>query len=493
MSADESSVDCEIVAPSISSELFPSGPSGARQKAVRVGSVESPAIALISGVLSPLAVVISLAICMLCFRQRPSTNYMALGIAAFLFSQQAFRRLDSQLSRGETLSAHLRLWYLVVGWISVLGSLSIFGLLLNVAQLYSRPVIFSWFWLTPIALLLASHLGERAARQALSTARRHVIVGADGVGAELARRIQSAARHGKFMGFFDFRSPERLPELGRQHLAGHCRDLAAFVRDHSIGAIYIALPISNAPRIEELLLELRDTTASVYFVPNVFSFDLIQPRCSAIDGIAVISICDTPFYGMNAVRKRLLDLTLAICALLLSWPLLLVLAIVVRLSSPGPIIFKQRRYGLHGEEIVIYKFRTMTVCEDGVDIAQAGRDDERTTSLGRFLRRSSLDELPQIFNVLEGKMSFVGPRPHAVAHNEHYRRLISGYMIRHKIRPGITGWAQINGYRGETETIEKMRRRVACDIEYLRNWSIWLDLKIVAKTAFMLFEGRNAY
>jgi putative colanic acid biosynthesis UDP-glucose lipid carrier transferase len=157
------------------------------------------------------------------------------------------------------------------------------------------------------------------------------------------------------------------------------------------------------------------------------------------------------------------------------------------------VLFKQRRYGLNGEEILVYKFRTMTVCEDSERISQAVRCDARVTPIGRLLRRRSLDELPQIFNVLAGQMSFVGPRPHAVAHNEQYRRLISGYMIRHKIRPGITGWAQINGHRGETDTLEKMRGRVECDLEYLKNWSVWLDLKIVSKTALMVFSDRNAY
>jgi putative colanic acid biosynthesis UDP-glucose lipid carrier transferase len=295
------------------------------------------------------------------------------------------------------------------------------------------------------------------------------------------------------MGFFDFRSPERLPDMARAHYAGHCRQLATFIREHAIDAIYIALPLSNAPRIEEMLRELRDTTASVYFVPNVFAFQLIQPRCVEINGMAVVSICDTPFHGMNAIRKRSMDLLLGCCALLLVWPLLLLLAVLVKVSSPGPVLFRQRRYGLHGEEIVIYKFRSMTVCEDNHSIAQAIRDDERVTPIGRLLRRTSLDELPQIFNVLAGKMSFVGPRPHAVAHNEQYRRLINGYMIRHKIRPGITGWAQVNGYRGETDTVEKMRRRVECDLEYLKNWSVWLDLKIISKTALRVFDDRNAY
>jgi putative colanic acid biosynthesis UDP-glucose lipid carrier transferase len=207
----------------------------------------------------------------------------------------------------------------------------------------------------------------------------------------------------------------------------------------------------------------------------------------------VFSICDSPLYGMNGFWKRGFDIMLAAFVLLLFWPALLGVALAIKLSSPGPVLFKQRRYGLNGEEILVYKFRSMTVCEDGPVVAQASRQDNRVTRLGAFLRRRSLDELPQILNVIEGKMSFVGPRPHAVAHNEEYRKLIKGYMIRHKVRPGITGWAQINGLRGETSTVEKMQRRVQYDLDYLKNWSLALDLKIIAKTALTVFQDRNAY
>jgi putative colanic acid biosynthesis UDP-glucose lipid carrier transferase len=196
---------------------------------------------------------------------------------------------------------------------------------------------------------------------------------------------------------------------------------------------------------------------------------------------------------MSGFWKRAFDLLLAFVLLLLGWPALLAVALAIKLSSPGPVLFKQRRYGLHGEEILVYKFRSMTVCEDGPVVAQAIQRDSRVTRLGAFLRRTSFDELPQILNVLEGKMSFVGPRPHAVAHNEEYRKLISGYMIRHKVRPGITGWAQVNGLRGETSTVDIMRRRVQYDLDYLKNWSLALDLKIIARTALTVLQGRNAY
>jgi putative colanic acid biosynthesis UDP-glucose lipid carrier transferase len=204
-------------------------------------------------------------------------------------------------------------------------------------------------------------------------------------------------------------------------------------------------------------------------------------------------MCETPFFGYRAIAKRTTDVLISAAALLLAAPLMIAVALLVRLSSPGPIIFRQRRYGLNGEEIVVYKFRTMTVTDDGATIVQATKYDPRMTRIGRFLRRYSLDELPQLINVLEGPMSLVGPRPHAVAHNEHYRKLISGYMVRHKVKPGITGLAQVNGLRGETKNIEQMEQRIRFDLEYLRTWSLRLDLEILLKTILCVFNDAKAF
>jgi putative colanic acid biosynthesis UDP-glucose lipid carrier transferase len=286
-----------------------------------------------------------------------------------------------------------------------------------------------------------------------------------------------------------------LPDVAGKSVTADCaaRDFADFVRRNSITRVYLALPISATPRIEELLKELRDTTASIYFAPNIFAFDLLQSRSVDINGMPVLSVCDSPFQGASALWKRAFDIGLATIVLLLGWPAFLILGLAIKLSSSGPVIFKQRRYGLNGEEILVYKFRSMTVCEDGAVVAQAVERDCRVTPVGAFLRRTSFDELPQILNVLEGTMSFVGPRPHAVAHNEEYRKLISGYMVRHKVRPGITGWAQVNGLRGETPTVDKMQRRVQFDLEYLKNWSLGLDFKIIVRTALLILKDRNAY
>jgi putative colanic acid biosynthesis UDP-glucose lipid carrier transferase len=197
--------------------------------------------------------------------------------------------------------------------------------------------------------------------------------------------------------------------------------------------------------------------------------------------------------GLNSMVKRTSDIVLSSLILLLLTPLMLAIAVAVRMSSPGPIIFRQRRYGLYGEEIIVYKFRSMKVMENGDAVVQARQNDDRVTRIGRFLRRTSLDELPQFINVLQGRMSIVGPRPHAVAHNEQYRKLIKGYMLRHKVKPGITGWAQVNGLRGETATLDKMEARIQYDLDYLRNWSLWLDLWIVLKTVKVVLTRENAF
>jgi putative colanic acid biosynthesis UDP-glucose lipid carrier transferase len=219
----------------------------------------------------------------------------------------------------------------------------------------------------------------------------------------------------------------------------------------------------------------------------------MQARFDNVGGMPVIAIRESPFMGLNSTIKRASDIALASVILLLLAPLMLAIALAVRLTSPGPVIFRQRRYGLYGEKIIVYKFRSMTVAEDGDTVVQAKRNDQRVTPIGGLLRRTSLDELPQFINVLQGRMSIVGPRPHAVAHNEQYRKLIKGYMLRHKVKPGITGWAQVNGLRGETATLDKMEARIQYDLDYLRNWSLWLDLWIILKTVKVVLTRENAH
>jgi putative colanic acid biosynthesis UDP-glucose lipid carrier transferase len=212
-----------------------------------------------------------------------------------------------------------------------------------------------------------------------------------------------------------------------------------------------------------------------------------------VAGLPVVSVYESPFYGIDGWVKRAEDVVIGSLIMVLIAPFLLLIGLGIKLTSPGPVLFKQRRYGLKGEIVEVWKFRSMSVCDDGATVVQAQKNDARVTRFGAFLRRTSLDELPQFINVLQGQMSIVGPRPHAVAHNEQYRRLIHGYMLRHKVKPGITGWAQINGWRGETDTLDKMQGRVDCDLAYVRNWSLWLDIKIIFMTILKGFVGRNVY
>jgi putative colanic acid biosynthesis UDP-glucose lipid carrier transferase len=331
-----------------------------------------------------------------------------------------------------------------------------------------------------------------------------VIAGAGHLAARLSERIDRSPHLGiQLAGCFDDRASDRqqIRESDRNNtngsahntLLGGIDSLALYAKRHRTDQIYITLPMTSQPRILKLLEELRDTTASIYFVPDIFVADLIQARTDNIAGMPVLAVCETPFHGINGIIKRLSDIVLASAILALIAPVMLMIAVGIKRTSPGPVFFKQRRYGLDGREIYVYKFRSMTVCEDGGEIKQATRDDQRVTRFGAFLRASSLDELPQFINVLQGRMSVVGPRPHAVAHNEMYRKLISGYMIRHKVRPGITGLAQVNGERGETATLERMQARINYDLDYLRNWSLLLDLQIILKTIFVVLKKQNAY
>jgi putative colanic acid biosysnthesis UDP-glucose lipid carrier transferase len=382
-------------------------------------------------------------------------------------------------------------------WVWIAGLLLLTGLATGYFYDFSMRVLGNWLWVAPLAQV-AGHLSLRAAAPQLlklrGPAQGAVIVGVNDQGVSLARQITGSAYSGiELLGFFDDRGEDRRAAGGGHPLIGKIDDLPDFVKKHRVQSIYLSLPMASRPRILQILDGLKDTTASIYFVPDMFITDLIQGRSDSVCGVTVISVCDTPFRGSNRVLKRCSDVVLSILILLAIFPVMLLIAVLVKMDSPGPAIFRQRRYGLDGDEIVVYKFRSMAVTEDGNVIQQARKNDLRLTRLGSFLRRTSLDELPQFLNVLQGRMSIVGPRPHAVAHNELYRKVIKGYMVRHKVRPGITGWAQVNGQRGETDTLEKMQARIDFDLDYLRNWSLQLDFFIILKTVRLIFNDRMAH
>jgi putative colanic acid biosynthesis UDP-glucose lipid carrier transferase len=385
----------------------------------------------------------------------------------------------------------------VMPWFFLSGLILLFGYSTGYLGMFPPDLVMAWMLITPVAMWAAHRVVRKNLPRLLlleGGRRRAIIVGAGNLGTELRGRLANDKALGvDVVGFFDDRAIQRTGLSDPKKLLGRLNAVPEYVNRNGIDLVYITLPMASQPRTLTLLDALRDTTASVYFVPDIFVSDLIQARIDHIHGMPIVALTESPTLGVSGIGKRISDLIIASLILLLIWPLLLIVAAGVKLSSPGPIIFKQRRYGLDGHEILIYKFRSMSVTEDGGTINQASRADPRITRLGAFIRKTSLDELPQFINVLQGRMSVVGPRPHAVAHNEQYRKLIKGYMLRHKVKPGITGWAQVNGLRGETDTLDKMRARIQYDIDYIRNWSPMFDLMIIGKTLIVVWRDQNAY
>jgi putative colanic acid biosysnthesis UDP-glucose lipid carrier transferase len=439
-----------------------------------------------------------------------------MGVGLFVF----FADMKNVYRSWRTGSMRTEILYTAEAWIAVFVGLFAIGSIWP-TLVYPAGVMLTWLVATSF-LLAASRIG---ARHLLRIARRHGLntkrLAIAGTG-QLAHHVARTIARNNWMGFravglFDHRQP--IGEAGprnRGETSKSLRSIVDLAKNGEIDTVFIALPTSQCAReIDTLIEALGDTTASVYLledrrrprlpwlsrsdeadsdaIPRPLQHDPLHRCRMEIGGIPAVSVFETPFLGASGWLKRIEDIVISTIALLLLAVPMLAIAIGVKQSSPGPILFKQRRYGLAGEEIEVWKFRSMTVCEDGDDVIQARRTDPRVTAFGAFIRRTSLDELPQFINVLLGSMSIVGPRPHAVSHNEHYRKLVGGYMLRHKVKPGITGLAQINGWRGETDTIEKMAKRVELDLDYIRNWSLWLDLTIVARTLATGFSGKNAF
>ncbi len=392
---------------------------------------------------------------------------------------------------------------LIMTWLMTLAGLLLLGYLLKVAHTVSRVTLTFWAVITPVALLVVRQLIRSFLYQLRKEGRNTrsvVIIGANENAKRLAAEISRMPWAGlRLLGFVtqehegsvcvqdESSSGLSVPVLGT------LEDLFARARDGGVDMVYIATPTSEREVIESVIHELGDSTVSIFVVPDFHTAAVMQGNWVSLGGIPTVSIIDDPAQGLDAVAKRLEDLLLAGAALAFFALPMLLIALGVKLSSPGPVFYKQRRYGLSGRSFNMLKFRSMSVTEKDEEFVQASRNDTRVTPFGAFLRRTSLDELPQFLNVLNGEMSVVGPRPHAAAHNEEFRSRISGYMLRHKAKPGITGLAQVNGFRGETDTDEKMRERVRFDVEYINNWSIWMDLAIVLKTPWVLFTAKNAY
>lgn len=385
---------------------------------------------------------------------------------------------------------------IAIVWLTVLALLLAIGFALHVTSQYSRISLGVWVLAVPVLMVslrvFLRYRIEHNARHGVGI-RILAFVGANRTADLMAQHFNNRIWSGlRVAGVYDDRAVKRL-EISDLSLVG---DFAALVRDARAGhldSVFITLPIDAEQRISHLVRDLADTTASVFIVPASYILERNHANWREVAGHPIISVYDSPFFGVSGILKRIEDVAVSSLILLLISPLLLAIAAAVRFTSPGPVIFKQRRYGLNGQIVEVWKFRSMTVTENGDTVVQATRGDRRITSVGAFLRSTSLDELPQFFNVLQGHMSIVGPRPHAVSHNEQYRALIHGYMLRHKVKPGITGWAQINGWRGETDSMEKMVKRVEYDMQYIHNWSLVMDVRIIAATIFKGFRSANAY
>lgn len=422
-------------------------------------------------------------------------GYRAAIVTAVLLTLLIFPASKIYRSwRGAGFATEIRRVWLA--WAGVLLGTLLVGWALKATEEYSRIWLAEWF--SGAAVLLAIHRSTarallRLVRTVGIDTRRVLLVGATPAG----RRIVEATRANPWMGLnvigyiatpYDQLTIANLPRLGTLDKLLARGNVAEYDQ------LWIALPMHAAEDIHRLNQTLNDSAVTVRFVPDLFGYELLNQQASQIAGLPVITLRGSRIVGYARFAKSVEDRVLAALILALVSPLMVLLAVGVKLSSPGPVFFKQRRLGLGGRSVEVWKFRSMSAHTeaDGV-VTQCTRGDPRTTRFGRFIRRFSLDELPQFLNVVGGTMSIVGPRPHALEHDHHYKALINGYAQRHQVKPGITGWAQVNGLRGETNTVEKMAERVKFDMTYIRNWSLWLDLRIIAKTFVIVFSGKNAY
>ncbi len=424
--------------------------------------------------------------------------YVPVVLGAILLQANVFH--FAGLYRFET---YTNLFYqigrLLVAWSFVIFVLITVAFLTKTSAQFSRGWILIWFASTLCTLIFFRvTLYTRICRWAAGgrLIRTIAIIGAGEQCQRLLRYLGDLRGSNiRIAGVFDDRKDSRVPEFIEGHpRIGDTDDLIEFARQNRIDQIIIALPWSAEERLMTIMRKLRTLPVDVCLSPDMIGFHLLYSTFSRVGAVPVLNVFNKPLSDWKLLTKELEDRFLGAAILLLILPLMLLVALLIKLGSRGPVFFRQTRYGFNNQEIEVWKFRTMRH-EPGPDasVPQATRDDPRVTLFGRFLRRSSLDEMPQIFNVLRGDMSLVGPRPHAVPHNEYYDGIVNEYASRHRVKPGITGWAQVNGWRGETDTVEKMQRRVEHDIHYIDNWSIAFDLKILLMTAFAVFRGENAY
>ncbi len=458
---------------------------------------------LIVGVLRAADVVVMALAAVLAFWLRHDTLEMPLLYVLAVLFATLLTASYMQMARLYVFT-HLENFVQLVGrlsmtWTAVMLSLIALAYFTQTSVAFSRAFVLGWFALTfagfiLVRLLLLLQIDQWRRDRLLSL--NVAIVGAGEVGQHLVRQLKSQAEgQYRIVGIFDDRQTRVPPEIEGHRVLGTVDDLIRFARRHALDEIIVALPWRATSNLEELIKRLKLVPVNVKLCPDYVGWSLPARSFQSLAGVPMISVLERPLSGWSLVLKNLEDRVLASMLLVMSLPLFAAIAWLIKLDSPGPVLFCQKRYGFNNNRITVFKFRTMRhrPDDDERSVPQARRNDPRVTRFGAFLRRTSLDELPQLINVLRGEMSLVGPRPHAVAHNEQYAQLIDDYLSRHRVKPGITGWAQVNGLRGETDTPEKMRRRVQYDLYYIDNWSLYLDLKILFLTLFVGLVNRNAY
>jgi putative colanic acid biosynthesis UDP-glucose lipid carrier transferase len=432
----------------------------------------------------------------------PTGNYQLLLLVILFLSINVFTWADVYKPKpGRWL--YKSLTNLTIAWFAVAMCLSMITFFTKSGENFSRLWVLMTFT-SAYALMVLSRIAiwsyQRGNKRLAQNQRHVVVIGAGELGKRACDAIREERWAGlKVVGLFDDDTALHGSTYKDTTIMGNVNQALLFIEkqrqtsDAAVKEVWIALPIKASEKIEQLQLGLQNTATNIYFVPDLFGANLSRYSLVESAGMMMINLSGTPMVGALERLKRAEDIVISLLMGIILSPFLALIAAIIKFESPGPIFFKQRRYGLDGKEILVWKFRSMTVCEDNNEIIQAVPNDKRVTRFGAFIRKYSIDELPQLINVLNGTMSLVGPRPHAVAHNEYYRDKVHGYMARHKIRPGMTGWAQINGCRGETDAIEKMQRRIRYDLEYIQNWSIALDIRILLKTFYTVLRDRNAY
>jgi Undecaprenyl-phosphate glucose phosphotransferase len=425
----------------------------------------------------------------------PDEYIVAIAIGALLTANYIHLARLYEFSELERFA--LKFGVVTASWLAVIVTMLLIAYFSKLTGSYSRVWGATWFVTAYILLVVARGaflvmLDKWQKNGDLSY--NIVVVGAGEFGEALLQHL-GRQRNGpaRVIGLFDDRET-RIPDKVAGHsVKGTIDDLLLFVRSNRIDQIVIALPWSAHERLGVILQKLATVAIDVKLCPSEAAFKIPNMGFESVAGIPMLTILKPPLTGWSRILKAVEDHVLGAIILLIIGPLMLFIALGIMLTSGGPVLFRQQRYGFNNNEFTVFKFRSMISAPQSGHLVQARRDDPRVTSFGRFLRRTSLDELPQLFNVMRGEMALVGPRPHAVEHNEEYAEIIDRYLVRHKVKPGITGWAQVNGFRGETSTPSLMHQRVQHDLQYIENWSFLFDLKILALTLFIGFMDDNAY